>query len=79
MNKKYLINGIAPSLTRTRMVQRLLATPEKEEASAKRHALQRVGTPEDMAEAALFLLTDRSGWLSGQILGVDGGMGKLRV
>ncbi len=73
------VNGIAPSLTRTRMAGRLLATPEKEEASAKRHALQRVGTPEDMAEAALFLLTDRSGWMSGQILGVDGGMGKLRV
>jgi len=73
------VNAIAPSLTRTKMAERLLSSPEKEEAAARRHAMNRVGTPEDLGEAAVFLLTDRSGWITGQVLSVDGGMGTLKV
>jgi len=72
------VNAIAPSLTRTRMAERLLSSTEKEQAAAKRHALQRVGAPEDLAAAVLFLLTEQSAWMTGQILGVDGGMGTLK-
>lgn len=72
-------NCIAPSLTDTPLAEKLLATPEKREASAKRHPLNRVGTPADMAQAALYLLSPQSGWVTGQTLAVDGGMAKLRL
>jgi len=72
-------NAIAPSLTDTDLASRLLNTPEKQEASAKRHPLGRFGTADDIAQAAFFLLSENSTWISGQILGVDGGMGSLRM
>lgn len=71
-------NAIAPSLTDTPLAQNLLATAEKKEASDKRHPLGRVGTPDDIAAMSVFLLSDQASWLSGQIIGVDGGMSKLR-
>jgi NAD(P)-dependent dehydrogenase (short-subunit alcohol dehydrogenase family) len=73
------VNAIAPSLTNTPLASSLLNTPEKQEAAGKRHPLQRIGTPEDMANSACFLLSDNSSWITGQILGVDGGLGKLKV
>ena len=73
------VNCIAPSLTDTPMAARLLATPEKTEASAQRHPLKRVGTPDDIASLAHFLLSENSGWITGQVLGVDGGMSTLKV
>jgi 3-oxoacyl-[acyl-carrier protein] reductase len=72
-------NCIAPSLTDTPLAEKLLSTPEKREASAKRHPLNKVGTPADMAQAALYLLSPQSGWVTGQTLAVDGGMAKLRL
>ncbi|UPT66302.1 MAG: SDR family oxidoreductase [Sphingobacteriales bacterium JAD_PAG50586_3] len=72
-------NCIAPSLTDTPLAEKLLATPEKREASGKRHPLNRVGTPADMAQAALYLLSPQSGWVTGQTLAIDGGMAKLRL
>lgn len=73
------VNCIAPSLTNTPMAAKLLSTPEKEEASAKRHPLKKVGQPDDIAAMAKFLLSEQSSWISGQIIGVDGGMSTLRV
>jgi 3-oxoacyl-[acyl-carrier protein] reductase len=72
------VNCIAPSVTDTPLSERLLSTDEKKEASGKRHALNRVGTPADIANMASFLLSEKSGWITGQILGVDGGMSTLR-
>jgi len=72
------VNAIAPGLVETPLSARLLSSPEKVEASAKRHALGRIGQPEDIASMALFLLGDKSAWMTGQILGVDGGMSALR-
>lgn len=72
------VNVIAPSLTQTPLAQALLSTPEKIEASAKRHPLNRVGQPEDMAALAHFLLSDQAGWITGQVIGVDGGLSALR-
>jgi NAD(P)-dependent dehydrogenase (short-subunit alcohol dehydrogenase family) len=57
----------------------LLSGPEKEEASAKRHPLQRVGRADDIAAMAVFLLGESSGWITGQVLGVDGGLSTLSV
>ncbi len=72
-------NCIAPSLTNTQLASRLLSSPEKEEASAKRHPLQSVGQPEDIAAMAKFLLSDSSKWITGQVIGIDGGMGSLKT
>ena len=73
------VNCIAPSVTDTPLAERLLSTDEKKDASGKRHPLQRVGTPEDIAHMAHFLLSEKSGWMTGQILAVDGGMSTLRM
>jgi 3-oxoacyl-[acyl-carrier protein] reductase len=73
------VNCIAPSLTDTPMAERLLSSDDKREASANRHPLRRVGTPEDIAALAEFLLSENSTWMTGQILGLDGGMSTLRV
>ncbi len=71
-------NCIAPSLTATPLAAQLLSTPEKIEASAKRHPLGRVGQPEDLAALAAFLVSEKSSWMSGQIIHADGGMGSLK-
>lgn len=73
------VNAIAPSLTDTPLAARLLAGDEKRKAVAERHPLRRVGTALDQAQAALFLLTDSSAWMTGQILHVDGGISNLKV
>ncbi|WP_303311114.1 SDR family NAD(P)-dependent oxidoreductase [Hymenobacter sp. BT730] len=72
------VNAIAPSLTDTPLAAALLNTPEKAEASAKRHPLQRVGQPQDLAYMAAFLLSDHGSFITGQVLPVDGGMGRLK-
>jgi len=73
------VNCIAPSITDTPLASRLLGTDEKKEASGKRHALNRVGTVEDIANIVTFLLSEKSTWITGQILGVDGGMSSVRA
>jgi NAD(P)-dependent dehydrogenase (short-subunit alcohol dehydrogenase family) len=75
---KIRVNAIAPSLTETPLASALLSTPEKKEASDKRHPLGRVGRPEDIAEATVFLLSEKSSWMTGQILHLDGGMSHLK-
>lgn len=72
------VNCLAPSLTDTPLAAALLGTPEKAEAGAKRHPLQRVGQPTDLASMATFLLSDQATFITGQVLAVDGGMGKLK-
>jgi len=72
------VNCLAPSLTDTPLAATLLNTPEKAEAGAKRHPLQRVGRPADLAGMAAFLLSDQATFITGQTLAVDGGMGKLK-
>jgi 3-oxoacyl-[acyl-carrier protein] reductase len=73
------VNVIAPSLTDTPLAGNLLSTSEKREASAKRHPLGRIGKPEDISSSIAFLLSEDSAWISGQVLGVDGGMGNLKT
>lgn len=72
------VNAVAPSLTDTPLAAPLLSTPEKAEAGAKRHPLQRIGRAEDLAYMASFLLSDHSSFITGQTLSVDGGLGKLK-
>ncbi|MBC7758237.1 MAG: SDR family oxidoreductase [Phormidesmis sp. FL-bin-119] len=73
------VNVVAPSLTDTPMAQSLLSSPEKRDASAKRHPLQRIGQPEDISSMIAFLLSDESSWITGQVIGIDGGLGNLKT
>lgn len=73
------VNAIAPSLTDTPLASALLSTPEKREAAARRHPLQRIGTVDDLAGLAVFLLSENSSWITGQVIAADGGMGALRT
>lgn len=72
------VNAIAPALTDTGLAARLLSTPEKRAALAARYPLERLGAPHDAAALARFLLSDESGWITGQVLAVDGGLSTLR-
>lgn len=72
------VNCIAPSLTNTPLSGNLLNSPEKIEANAQRHPLKQIGTPENIAESAVFLLSPQSSWITGQVLHVDGGIGTIR-
>lgn len=76
---KIRVNVIAPSLTETQLAEKFINTPEKLEASNKRHPLGRIGQPSDIAEAISFLLTNKSSWMTGQVIGLDGGMGSLKM
>ncbi|WP_460941217.1 SDR family NAD(P)-dependent oxidoreductase [Spirosoma humi] len=72
------VNAIAPSLTDTPLAGFLLGDDTKREAANKRHPLNRYGSPQDIASMAAYLLTDQASWITGQIIGVDGGMGSLK-
>jgi 3-oxoacyl-[acyl-carrier protein] reductase len=73
------VNAIAPSLTDTPLASNLLSTDEKREAAAKRHPLNKIGKPEHLAALTAFLLDEQSEFMTGQIIGVDGGLGSVRV
>ena len=72
------VNCIAPSITDTPMAGKLLSNDEKKKKSGERHPLKRVGTSEDIASLATFLLSEQASWITGQVVGVDGGMSTLR-
>ena len=76
---KIRVNAIAPSLTNTPLAGKLLSSDEKIEKMNERHPLKRVGTPHDIAQCTYFLLSDASSWMTGQVMGLDGGMGALKL
>ena len=76
---KIRVNVIAPSLTDTPLADKFLNNETKQEKSAERHPLKRFGKPDDIAQMASFLLSDKSSWISGQTFNVDGGMSTLLV
>ena len=76
---KIRVNVIAPSLTDTPLAKRLLGNEAKKEKMDVRHPLKRVGETEDIANMACFLLSEKASWMTGQIIGVDGGMSTLNL
>lgn len=76
---KIRVNCIAPSLTDTPLAANLLNSDQKKEANAARHPLKRIGTAEDIAHIAAFLLSEKASWITGQIMHVDGGMSSLKI
>ncbi|HIB48230.1 MAG TPA: SDR family oxidoreductase [Flavobacteriaceae bacterium] len=75
----FRVNVIAPSLTDTPLAGRLLNSDGKKEKMGDRHPLKRVGAAADIANMATFLLSEQSSWMTGQVLGVDGGMSTLNI
>jgi len=76
---KIRVNCIAPSLVDTPLAGRLLNNDKKREMMALRHPLKRFGKAADIANLAVYLLGDDSSWITGQIIGVDGGMSTLNI
>lgn len=73
------VNVIAPSLVDTPLAGRLLNNDAKKEKMGELHPLKRVGTPEDIAGLAVYLLEQNAGWMTGQVLGINGGKGSLSL
>lgn len=71
------INCIAPSLTDTPLAEKLLRNDKQREGAENRHPLKTIGEASDIAHMAQFLISDKAQWMTGQIIGIDGGMSSL--
>jgi NAD(P)-dependent dehydrogenase (short-subunit alcohol dehydrogenase family) len=72
------VNAVAPGLVRTPLTERLTSSEASEQASLAMHALGRLGEPDDVASAIAWLLDPANDWVTGQVVGVDGGLGSIR-
>jgi NAD(P)-dependent dehydrogenase (short-subunit alcohol dehydrogenase family) len=65
-------------MTDTHLTQQIIANDLAFKASKAMHALDRIGSPEDIARAIIFLLDPKNNWITGQVLAVDGGLSRVR-
>lgn len=72
------VNVVAPSLTDSPLASNLLSTEEKQQSSNQRHPIGRYGEIKDIAGITQFLLSDDASWITGQVIGVDGGLSGIR-
>jgi 3-oxoacyl-[acyl-carrier protein] reductase len=77
-SKQVRVNCVAPGLVRTPLTARITGNSAAEQASVAMHAIGRLGEAADVANAIEFLLNPTNSWITGQTLGVDGGLGSLR-
>lgn len=73
------VNAVAPGLVETPMTERITRNEASRKASEAMHALGRIGKPEDIASAIAWLLAPEQSWVTGQIIGVDGGLAAVRT
>jgi NAD(P)-dependent dehydrogenase (short-subunit alcohol dehydrogenase family) len=78
LSPRIRVNAIAPSLTRTPLAGALLGKEGADQSIGALHALQRIGEPDDAAGLAAFLLSPAASWITGQVIGLDGGRSSLR-
>ena len=71
------VNAIAPSLTDTPLAAQFLSSDASREAAAKRHPLNRIGDPDQLAELVVFLAGGSAKFITGQVFGVDGGLSSI--
>jgi 3-oxoacyl-[acyl-carrier protein] reductase len=72
------VNAVAPGLVDAAMTASIVGDERQVEASRAMHVLGRIGTGDDVAAAVAFLLDPANDWITGQVLGVDGGLGQVR-
>jgi NAD(P)-dependent dehydrogenase (short-subunit alcohol dehydrogenase family) len=77
-SKGIRVNAVAPGLVRTPLTRRIWDKPALAEASESMHALSRLGEPQDVASLIGWLLDPVNSWVTGQVIGIDGGLGTLR-
>jgi NAD(P)-dependent dehydrogenase (short-subunit alcohol dehydrogenase family) len=75
---KIRINAVAPSLTKTPLAESILTNEKVSSALTELHPLKTLGTSTDIANLVVFLLSDQAGWVTGQIISIDGGRSTLR-
>ena len=73
------VNCVAPGLVDTPLAARITGNETALKASTAMHALNRIGKPEDIASMIDFLLDPSNAWITGQVFGVDGGLGTVRA
>lgn len=73
------VNVVAPGLVDTPLASRITGNEMALKASTAMHALGRIGKPEDVARMIAFLIDPANTWITGQLFGVDGGLGTLRA
>lgn len=76
---KVRVNVIAPSLVNTSLAQSIINTESKIKNLSEKHPLKRIGTVEDIAELACFLLSEKSSWITGEVIHCDGGMANIKL
>ena len=72
------VNCVAPGLVSTPLTSRITQNESALKASQGMHVLGRIGTPDDVASAMAFLVDPANSWITGQVIGVDGGLGTIR-
>jgi len=73
------VNAIAPGLVRSRLTQRLVQNEATLRVSEAMHPLGRIGDAEDVAALAAFLSSSEAGWITGQVIAVDGGLSGVKL
>lgn len=73
------VNCVAPGLVRTPLTSRITGNEASLKGSVAMHALGRIGEPEDVASAIAWLLDPAQAWVTGQVIGVDGGLGSVKA
>ena len=71
-------NVVAPGMTDTPLTAQITANSLALSASTAMHPLARIGAPDDIARAIVFLLNPENNWITGQVLAVDGGLSRVR-
>jgi NAD(P)-dependent dehydrogenase (short-subunit alcohol dehydrogenase family) len=73
------VNCVAPGLTRTEMARSLTQNETIAKMSAALHPLGRIGEPAEVASAICWLLDVEQSWVTGQVIGIDGGLGHVQA
>ena len=77
-SKQIRVNAVAPGLVQTPLTEKIWGNPRSAEVSLSMHPIGRFGQLEDIARAILWLASPEQSWVTGQTIGVDGGLGKLK-